>query len=310
LQYLLSKYANYLLSRCRQLEMLRFEIEVKSMRKDYQQLFRLFFMTFVLNSVTALVCMAEERQDFRPAEDIISAHVLRNHELYIISIMGQQPSSTFNYQGFTVSVWGSDDAKPYPAETVNHLGNHNQTDFVLAYFKNIGIFQLGGGYINYSISPIFSETPEPLDFKKIFVMFGLDTILSPTLTLSKEFNNYNYSQWSAILNISHTYEFNKNVSMKSYASAGYTKRDDMPFVQNYDGLIMTMIERDDNYYDGMVSVSLPIRVSDTFSIIPTFTYAFPFNSDSRHDIRSKGIVSPFDKSSSFVYGGLSMSYSF
>jgi hypothetical protein len=279
------------------------------MRKDYQQLFRLFFISFVLNSVTTLVCLAEERREDKPAEDIVRAYVLRSHELTLISAIGQQPSSTLSYQGFTASVWSSGNSKQYPAETLT-LSNYTQTDIILAYFKNIGMFQLGGGYINYSTSPIFSGTPEPLDIKKMFVAFGLDTVLSPTLTLSREINNYNYSQWSALLNISHTYEFNKNISLKSYASAGYSKREDMPFIPNYDGRIMTMINQDDNYYDGVVSVALPIKVTESLSIIPTFTYAFPFNNDSRHDLRGKGIVNPLDKSSSFVYGGLSFSFTF
>jgi hypothetical protein len=290
-------------------EMLRFELEVKCMRKDYQQLFRLFFMSFVLNSVTTLVCLAEERREDKSVEDIVSAYVLRNHEMSLISIMmTQQPSTTFNYQGFTASTWGSVDTKPYPVATLNNLSNYTQTDFLLAYFKKMGILQLGGGYVNYSIAPIFSGTPEPLDFQKIFVMFGLDMILSPTLTISKEINNY--SQWSALLNISHTYEFSKNVSLKSSASAGYSKREEMIFVPNYDGRIVRMVDNDDSFCDGTIAISLPITVTKSLSIIPTVSYAFPFNNDSRHEFTGKGIVSPIDKSGSFVYGGLSISYSF
>jgi hypothetical protein len=277
------------------------------MRKDYQHLFRLFFMSFVLNSVTTLVCLAEERRQDKTVEDIVSADVLRGHELRPISIMGQ-PSTAFNYQGFAASVWGSVDANPYPADILNNLNNYAQADCILSYFNKMGILQLGGGYVNYSIATIFSGTPEPLDFQKIFVMFGLDTILSPTLTIYKEINNHHY--WSALLNISHTYEFSKNVSLKSSAYAGYSNREEMAVIPNYDGRMVSMVNKYDSFYDGTISISLPITVTESFSIIPTFTYAFPFNNDSRRELRGKGIVSPLDKSSSFVYGGLSFSYTF
>jgi hypothetical protein len=261
------------------------------MRKDYQHLFRLFFMSFVLNSVTTLVCLAEERRQDKTVEDIVSADVLRGHELRPISMMGQ-PSTAFNYQGFAASVWGSVDANPYPADILNNLNNYAQADCILSYFNKMGILQLGGGYVNYSIATIFSGTPEPLDF----------------LTIYKEINNHHY--WSALLNISHTYEFSKNVSLKSSAYAGYSNREEMAVIPNYDGRMVSMVNKYDSFYDGTISISLPITVTESFSIIPTFTYAFPFNNDSRRELRGKGIVSPLDKSSSFVYGGLSFSYTF
>jgi hypothetical protein len=63
-------------------------------------------------------------------------------------------------------------------------------------------------------------------------------------------------------------------------------------------------------YDGTISISLPISVTASLSIVPTFTYVFPLGNDSRHNLREKGIVNPLDKSSSFVYGGVSLSFSF
>ena len=294
---------------CLRREMLRLELEVKCMRKDYQQLLRLFIMSFVMNSVTAIICTAEERSEDTAAEDIVSAYVLRGHELAPISIRGQ-PSAIFNYEGFTASSSVSNDTKSSYAEKFDNLSNYTPADCVLAYIKKIGILQLGGGYVNYSIAPVFSGTPEPLDYQKIFILFGLDTILSPTLTISKEINNYNYSQWSALFNISHTYEFSKSISLKSSASAGYSKREDMPFVPNYDGRIIPETDKYDSFYDGTISISLPITVTKSLSIIPTFTYAFPFSNDSRHELRGRGVISPLDKSSSFVYGGLCLSFTF
>jgi hypothetical protein len=242
--------------------MLRFELEVKYMRKDYQQLFRLFFMSFVLNCVTTFVCLAEERSESKTVEDIVSADVLRGHELQPVSIMGR-PSTTLSYQGFTASTWESVDAKPYSADNLN---NYIQTDF------------------------------------------GLDTFLSPILTIYKEI--INYSQWVAFINISNTYDFNNNVEWKPSASAGYFKHEEMALIPNYDGRIAPKTDNYGSLYDDAISFSLPIAITESLSIIPTLTYAFPFNNDSRNYLRSKGIVSPLDKSNSFVYGGLSVSYSF
>ena len=278
------------------------------MRKDYQQLFRLFFMSFVLNSVTSLVCLAEDRREGNSPEDIISADVLISHEMMSIFILGQQPSVVFAYEGFTASIWENGDTKPYPAETLSKLNKYNHTDSILSYLKKFGILQLGGGYVKYSIAPLFSGTPEPLDVQKIFVLFGLDTILSPTLTIYKEILNYH--QWSALLNISHTYEFTKNVSLKSSASAGYLNREEIAYIPKYDGRIAPKADNYDGSYDGTISISLPITVTKAFSIIPTFTYTFPFNNDSRHDLRAKGLIGQPDRSNSLVYGGLSFSFTY
>ena len=125
-----------------------------------------------------------------------------------------------------------------------------------------------------------------------------------TASIWKDINNDR--PWSALVNISHTYEFNKSVSLKSSASASYFKREEMALIPNYDGRIIPMMDN----YDGTISVSLPIAVTESFSIVPTFTYAFPLGNDSRHALRGRGIANPLDKSSSFIFGGFSFSFSF
>lgn len=239
--------------------MLDFNLKAKYMRKNYQHLLSLFFMSFVLNSVTSIVCLAEERREDKPAEDTLSAYVIRGNELPTFSIIGQD-SAKFNYQGFTAGIRTNVDTKQYFVGT--------------------------------------------LDIVKIFVLFEIDSILSPTLTFYKEINSD--SQWSALLKVSHTYEFNKSVSLKSSASAGNLNRQEKTFTPNYDGWEPPMMDN----YDGTISVSLPIAVTESFSFVPSFTYVFPLGNNSRHDLRGKGIVNPLDKSSSFVYGGISLSFTF
>ena len=207
------------------LNILYLNLKVKYMRKKYHHLLRLFFISFVLNSVTSIVCLAEERCEAKPLEDIARAYDLIPREASAFSSMGQQTSTIFSYQGFTASIW-------------------------------------------------------------------------------KDINNDR--QWSALLNISHTYEFNKSVSLKSSASASYLKHEEVVFIPNYVGRITPMMDN----YDGTISISLPIAVTASLSIVPTFTYAFPLGKDSRHNSRDKGIVNPLDKSSSFVYGGVSFSFFF
>ena len=195
------------------------------MRKNYQYLLRLLFVSLVLNSVTNIVCLAEEMCEDKPLENISSAYVLSAWKLSAISIMEQQPFTIFSYQGFTASIW-------------------------------------------------------------------------------KDINNDR--QWSSLIKVSHTYEFNNNVSLNTSASASYFKREEMAFIPKYDGRIIPLMDN----YDGTISVSLPIAVNESLYIVPTFTYAFPLGNDSRHNLRDKGIANPLDKSSSFVYGGLSISFTF
>jgi len=208
-----------------QWNILNFNLKDKYMRKNYQHLLRLFFMSFVLNSVTSIVCLAEEMREDKPIEDISSAYVFSARKLATISIIEQRSLIIFSYQGFAASLW-------------NDINNN--------------------------------------------------------------------LQWSALLNITHTYEFNESVRLKSSASASYSKREEMAFIQRYDGRRIPMMDN----YDGTISVSLPISVTESFYLVPTFTYAFPLGNDSRHNLRDKGIANPLDKSSSFVFGGLSLSFTF
>lgn len=278
------------------------------MCKNYKKLLRLFFISFMLNSLACIVCLAEERREDKPADDIVRAYILHDNVLFPVFFAEQQPTEPFDNQGFSAGIRGNGYPNQYSADTFNNTSNYNPADLILSYYKKLEIFQLGADYVNYLIANIFLGTLEPFDIKNIFALVGLDEISLPTLTISEEIGNYN--QWSLLLNISHTYEFNKNISLKSNASAGYSILNNMSFIQNYDCRITNMINQHGGFYDGTVSFALPIKVTESFYIIPSFTYAFPLNNDSRNDLRSKGIVSPIDRSSSIVYGGLSLSFTF
>lgn len=216
-------------------------------------------MSFVLNSVTGIVCLAEDRREEKSPDDTPGGYVMHGDETPSFSVSGYD-FAKFNCQWLTNGIRTNFDTKLYP-----------------------------------------DTAP---DMSQISFRLETDAILPPALTFYKEISSG--GRWSALLKVSHTYEFDKNISLKMSASAGYLNRQEKHFISNYDGRATPMMDNS----DGAISVSLPVAVTQSFSLVPSFTYAFPLGNNSRHDLRGKGIVNPLDKSGSFVYGGISLSFSF
>ena len=69
----------------------------------------------------------------------------------------------------------------------------------------------------------------------------------------------------------------------------------------------------DNFHDGTISVSLPIAVYKTLSVTPIVSYVFPLCDDARYEMRAhglQGVTNPSDRDSAYLYGGVTLSYTF
>lgn len=240
---------------------------------------------------------------------VLSAYIWRGQELSRDSVV-VQPAVTVSYKGFSLNVWGNLDTRPYSATNAKYSANYTETDLTLSYSHKFGILQAGAGYIYYALAAPYSGAPDPLDSQEVFVTLGLDTILQPTLTAYKEIDHYH--QWYFLLGVSHVFEFNKIVSLKLAASASYLLSTDETTYAKYDSNALATTDKYNNFHDGTVSVSLPIAVYKTLSVMPIISYVFPLCDDARYEMKGRGLqgVNPSDRNSSYLYGGVTLSYTF
>ena len=241
---------------------------------------------------------------------VLSAYIWRGYEQSRHSVV-VQPAVTASYKGFSLNVWGNLDTRPYSAVDAKYAANYTETDYTITYSKKFGILQVTPGYIYYGLGAPYAGGTAPLDSQELFLTLGLDTILQPTLTAYKEIDHYR--QWYFLLGVSHTIEFNKIVSLKLAASASYLLSTDETTYAKYDSNSLPTTDKYNNFHDGTASVSLPIVVYKTLSVTPTVSYVFPLCNDARYEMRAygkQGIANPSDRDSSYLYGGVTLSYTF
>ena len=243
----------------------------------------------------------------------LTAYIWRGYENTRNSIV-IQPSLTVGYKGFSANIWGNLDTQPYSQTNVTNSSAWTETDYTLSYTKTIGIVNAGVGYIYYGLGAANAGAAKPLDSQEVYVTVGLNTLLSPTLTVYKEIDHYH--QYYFLLGVSHTVELNKTVSLKLGASASYLLSDYADATQysinaslggypKFNDSYQATHDKFSNFHDGVVTVSLPINLVKYITVAPTVSYSFPLSGDANNEIKARGKkANPADNDSSFVYGGL------
>lgn len=266
----------------------------------------------------------EEKPTGEFAVSALSQYIWRGYELSRNSIV-VQPAVTVGYKGFSASVWGNLDTRPYYSGTDADKGYSsawNETDFTISYTKTIGLFNIGAGYIYYALGSLNKDAPDRADAQELFVSLGLNTLLSPTLTVYKEIDHYR--NWYFLLTVSHTFELNKYVSLKLAASASYLKSEyaDAALFNagagyggypKFDSDSLATDDKFNNFHDGTVSVSLPIKPVKYITVTPVLSYTFPLSQDARYEMKGQGLKGAAlnsERDSSFLYGGMTVSFSF
>jgi len=252
--------------------------------------------------------------DFNTA--VLTKYVWRGYEQTRDSIV-VQPSLTVGYKGFSASLWGNLDTRPYSVTPgVSYPSTWTETDFTLSYSKTFGPVTAGVGYIYYGLTAPNKDAPSPLPAQEVFVSLALNKLLTPTLTVYNEIDHYH--NWYFLLGISHTFEFNKVISLKLAASGSYllsTYADANLFNVNptyggypkFNDQYQATNDKFSNFHDGIVTLCLPITPAKYITITPTISYTFPLSNDAEYEIKAKGIQgtsNPGDRDSSFLYGGL------
>jgi hypothetical protein len=261
--------------------------------------------------VTVAPLRAEEEKptgDFTTA--VLNKYVWRGYELSRNSVV-IQPSATIGYKGFSVNFWGNLDTRAYDSTGAqDYTGTWNETDLTLSYSKTLGLINVGGGYIYYSLAPLNISAADRSDSQDLFVTVSLNTLLSPTLTVYKEMDHYR--NWYFLAGISHVLEFNKMISLKLAASAAYLMSTDAGTYPKYDSNALATTDKFSNFHDGSASASLPIKVSSYITITPTASYIFPLGGDAKNEMKGTGLAgsAPAEHDSAFFVGGVLASFTF
>jgi hypothetical protein len=253
---------------------------------------------------------AEEKVTGEIAASVLSAYIWRGQELSRHSVV-VQPSLTASYKGFTANVWGNLDTRPYSAADDKYSSNFTETDVTLSYTHTFGIFSAGLGYIYYGLAGANADAPDLPDSQELFVSLGLDTLLSPTLTVYREIDHYH--QWYATLGVSHTFALHEKVGVTLAASASYLLSTDAETYPKFDSDMAATDKKFNNFHDGVVSISIPLSATEHITITPTLTYVFPLSNDAKYEMKARGLkgaVDPSEKDSDFLYGGVVLSFAF
>jgi hypothetical protein len=205
-----------------------------------------------------------------------------------------QPSMTVGYKGFAFNLWGNLDTDP-----VGDLDNWNETDMTLSYDWAAGPMGFSAGYIFYALDGVE-------DSQEVYFSLGLDTLLSPTVTVYREI--YHAPHWFITGDISHSFALPCEMSLDLGAQVSYLISDDegaYPEVDD-DGVVEGEY---DNFHHGVLSAVLNIPVSEYVTVTPEIYWSFPLCDDSESLTRDAGISVTDDKDN-FVYGGVSVNFAF
>ncbi|PKN52037.1 MAG: hypothetical protein CVU55_08245 [Deltaproteobacteria bacterium HGW-Deltaproteobacteria-13] len=252
----------------------------------------------------------EDKVTGEVAASVFSAYIWRGQELTRHSAV-IQPSITASYKGFTANVWGNLDTRPYGAADQKYSSNFTETDVTLSYSRKFGIVQAGAGYIYYSLAAPAPGGADLPDSQEIFVSLGLDTILTPTLTVYKEIDHYR--QWYATFGISHTFALHEKAGLKLAATASYLLSTDETTYAKYDSDSLATADKFNNFHDGTATISLPLTVYKSLTVTPAVSYVFPLSDDARYEMKARGLqgtANPSDRDSAYLYGGVTLSFTF
>ncbi|NTW77896.1 MAG: hypothetical protein HGB33_09045 [Syntrophaceae bacterium] len=256
------------------------------------------------------LCAEEEKPTADLSVSALTKYVWRGQELSRDSIV-LQPSATIGYKGFSVNLWGNVDTKPYLGSEDNNSVHWTETDITLGYSRTFGKVTAGVGYIYYGLASLTPGGVDPLDSQEVYASLGLNTLLSPTLTVYKEISHY--KQWYFLLSASHTFALHDKVGLKLAASASYLKSEDSDDYPEINSDYQPTGDKYNNLHDGTLTVSLPITPVKYVTVTPSLSYVFPLCSDAKNEMKYRGlrgVSSTSERDSSYLYGGLTLSFTF
>ncbi|MCK5286403.1 MAG: hypothetical protein KAJ59_01190 [Thermodesulfovibrionia bacterium] len=250
----------------------------------------LFFTIILMFCFSAGTLYAGEPEVTGSASvDVMSNYVWRGIKLsngYVV-----QPSVGITYGGFGANLWFNWDSDcNLGTDTCNDNGELTETDLTLNYSFSVDKVSFDAGYIYYALEAAN-------DTQEIYISAGYDVLLNPAITIYYDFEEG--SGAFIIASIGHSLDVSKGIALNLGASASY----------NIENAVMgTDADSDEfsNFYNGELSVSLNIPVTDFLSVAPNIAYSFPLSNDAENAIEGLGD----DGDSSIFYGGINLTLSF
>jgi len=125
-------------------------------------------------------------------------------------------------------------------------------------------------------------------------------------------HHINRSTLKIALGVSHAFELNKMISLKLAASASYLLSEDEETYPEFNGDAEPTDDKFSNLHDGTMTASLPIKATQYITVTPLISYVFPLSGDAKDEMKGRGIrgEQPSDRDSSFLYGGVTLSFTF
>jgi hypothetical protein len=251
----------------------------------------------ILLSIAWIVpALAQEKPSADFAVAALSQYIWRGQELSRDSVV-IQPSMTIGYDGFSANLWGNLDTDPYFETPGDDESKWNETDFTLSYGNSFGPWSIEGGYIYYGLEAIE-------DSQEIFLSLGYDTLLAPTLTVYRDFDSYEH--WYFLFGLSHPIELSEAVSLELSGSVSYLKSEDKEAYPEINDAAPTG-DRFKDFHDGIISISLPVSVSEYVTVTPSVSYTFPLSNEASDEMEWRSLGGDED---SFVYGGVTVNMAF
>jgi len=206
-----------------------------------------------------------------------SKYVWRGFELSDGSMV-IQPSLSASYKGFGANLWANLDTDYDPA------GGHkwNETDFTLSYDGAREKLGYGFGWIYYALD----STDDTQEF---YGTASYDVLLAPSFTIYYDTDSF-AGAWYANLGLSHSFMIAEKYSLDLGLSLGYLD----------DG------ESYNEFHDGLLSASMTFPINEYIAITPELYWSFALSSDAGDAIEALSI----SNDDSFIYGGVSASFSF
>ncbi len=217
--------------------------------------------------------------------DFMSSYVWRGQKLVDNDDVMVQPALSVESAGFGFGFWTNYDT---------NYNENTETDLTLSYTRTYEGFSATVGYIHYDLI-------NSLDTEEIFVSVAFDTMLSPSVTLFHDFDEG--SGQYLLLSVGHSIDIGGDMALNLGASAGI----------NFDDKILGTDKKGkefSDFYNGELSASLSIPVTDSITIEPKVAYSFPLSDDADDAIEAlnKGYNSGSD--TEVFYGGVGVSASF
>ncbi len=258
-----------------------------------------FLLVFTMFTGVASVFAEEDKPSADLSVSLLSAYIWRGQQLSKNSLV-IQPSATFSYKGFSANIWANYDTDLY--SEIEELDNLTETDYTLSYDHDFGLISASVGYIYYALD-------QALDSQEFYVSATLNSFLSPTFTIYREFSHYPSTYMT--LEVSHSFAMTNDISLDvsllgsalfSDDSDAYPDPDDPK--DEFSGL-----------HHGKATISMTIPLSAIascesakyFTITPEVDWVFPLSGDGSKDMSNRALGST---DNNFVYGGATISFSF